>query len=53
MARKEMVTLTNMCLIEDKDGNVVVQIRDPERYRWAGVAFPGGHIEEGENFHDS
>lgn len=31
-----------MCLIEDKDGNVVVQIRDPERYRWAGVAFPGG-----------
>ncbi|HEP1806459.1 TPA: 8-oxo-dGTP diphosphatase [Streptococcus suis] len=53
MARKEMVTLTNMCLIEDKDENVVVQIRDPERYHWAGVAFPGGHIEEGENFHDS
>ncbi|MBO3839164.1 DNA mismatch repair protein MutT [Streptococcus suis] len=42
MARKEMVTLTNMCLIEDKEGKVVVQIRDPERYRWSGVAFPGG-----------
>ncbi len=53
MARKEMVTLTNMCLIEDKEGKVVVQIRDPKRYRWSGVAFPGGHIEEGENFHDS
>ncbi|HEP1818389.1 TPA: 8-oxo-dGTP diphosphatase [Streptococcus suis] len=53
MARKEMVTLTNMCLIEDRNGNVVVQIRAPERYRWSGVAFPGGHIEEGENFHDS
>ncbi|HEM4101532.1 hypothetical protein ACJBYS_11045 [Streptococcus suis] len=48
MARKEMVTLTNMCLIEDKEGKVVVQIRDPKRYRWSGVAFPGGHIEEGE-----
>ncbi len=52
MARKEMVTLTNMCLIEDKEGKVVVQIRDPKRYRWL-VSFPGGHIEEGENFHDS
>ncbi len=53
MARKEMVTLTNMCLIEDKEGNIVVQIRDPKRYRWAGVAFPGGHIEENECFYDS
>lgn len=53
MSRKETVTLTNMCLIEDKAGNVVVQIRDPKRYRWSGAAFPGGHVEEGENFHDS
>ncbi|MHC3585260.1 DNA mismatch repair protein MutT [Streptococcus suis] len=44
MARKEMVTLTNMCLIEDKEGKVVVQIRDPKRYRWSGVAFPGGGL---------
>ncbi|HFR3748476.1 TPA: 8-oxo-dGTP diphosphatase [Streptococcus suis] len=53
MSRKQTVTLTNMCLIEDKDGNVVVQIRDPDRYRWSGVAFPGGHIEENEPFYDS
>ena len=53
MSRKETVTLTNMCLIEDKAGKVVVQIRDPKRYRWSGAAFPGGHVEEGENFHDS
>lgn len=53
MSRKQTVTLTNMCLIEDKEGNVVVQIRDPKRYRWSGAAFPGGHIEENENFHDS
>ncbi len=48
MARKEMVTLTNMCLIEDKEGKVVVQIRDPKRYRWFGVAFPGGIVKHDE-----
>ncbi|MER0122284.1 8-oxo-dGTP diphosphatase [Streptococcus sp. ZJ93] len=53
MARKELVTLTNMCLIEDSEGRVVVQRRDPNVYRWSGLAFPGGHIESGENFHDS
>ncbi|HEM3625571.1 TPA: DNA mismatch repair protein MutT [Streptococcus suis] len=42
MSRKQLVTLTNMCMIEDKDGNVVVQIRDPKRYRWSGAALPGG-----------
>ncbi|MTB64700.1 NUDIX domain-containing protein [Streptococcus sp. zg-86] len=53
MSRKELVTLTNMCLIEDSEGRVVVQRRDPKLYRWSGLAFPGGHIESGENFHDS
>ena len=53
MSRKQLVTLTNMCMIEDQDENVVVQIRDPKRYSWSGAAFPGGHIEEGENFSDS
>ena len=31
-----------MCMIEDQDENVVVQIRDPKRYSWSGAAFPGG-----------
>lgn len=53
MSCKQIVTLTNMCLIEDANGKVLVQLRDPKRYRWSGVAFPGGHIEEGKNFHDS
>ncbi|MBF0786622.1 MULTISPECIES: 8-oxo-dGTP diphosphatase [unclassified Streptococcus] len=53
MSRKELVTLTNMCLIEDSKGNVVVQRRDPKLYRWSGLAFPGGHVEFGENFHDA
>lgn len=53
MPRTEEVILTNMCLIEDKDGNVVVQIRDAKRYRWSGAALPGGHIEKGESLHDA
>lgn len=53
MSRKELVTLTNMCLIEDGQGRIVVQRRDPKLYRWSGLAFPGGHVELGENFHDA
>ena len=32
MSRTEEVILTNMCLIEDGQGQIVMQIRDPERY---------------------
>lgn len=42
MPRSEDVILTNMCLVEDKDDNCVVQIRDPKRYDWSGAVFPGG-----------
>lgn len=47
MARTEIVTFTNMCMIEDDQGNVVVQKRTGS---WPGVAFPGGHVEQGESF---
>lgn len=48
MARRETVTLTNMCMIYDDQGNILVQDRlDPE---WPGVTFPGGHVEPGESF---
>ena len=42
MPRTENVILTNMCLIEDGQGQIVMQIRDPERYAWSGAALPGG-----------
>ena len=43
MARTEKVTFTNMCMISDGRGNVLVQDRlDPD---WPGIAFPGGHVE--------
>ena len=51
MARRETVVLTNMCMIYDNQGNVLVQDRlDPE---WPGVTFPGGHVEPGESFVES
>ena len=48
MARREMVVLTNMCMVYDGEGNILVQDRlDPD---WPGVTFPGGHVEPGESF---
>ncbi len=48
MARRETVVLTNMCMVYDGEGNILVQDRlDPE---WPGVTFPGGHVELGESF---
>ena len=48
MARSETVVLTNMCMIHDGQGNILVQDRlDPD---WPGVTFPGGHVEPGESF---
>lgn len=47
----EMVELTNMCMVEDARGRVLVQDRvDPT---WPGITFPGGHVEPGESFVDA
>lgn len=48
MRQSEQVIFSNMCMVEDGRGNVVVQERvDP---MWPGVVFPGGHVEPGETF---
>ena len=46
--RAELCELTNMVMIEDGKGNVLVQ--DRENTNWNGVVFPGGHIELHESF---
>ena len=47
MARIEEVELTNMCMISDGKGNVLVQ--DKKNHpTWHGWNFPGGHVELGE-----
>ena len=48
MAREERAVFTNMCMITDDAGNVLVlDRRNPD---WPGVTFPGGHVEHGESF---
>lgn len=47
MSRMEEVELTNMCMICDGKGNVLVQ--DKKNHpAWSGWNFPGGHVEKGE-----
>ena len=51
MAREERAIFTNLCMVTDGNGNVLVQDRkDPD---WGGITFPGGHVEKGESFVES
>ena len=51
MAREEKAIFTNLCMITDANGNLLVEDRkDPN---WLGICFPGGHVEPGEAFTDS
>ena len=51
MARSENAIFTNLCMVYDHKGNILVQDRkDPS---WPGICFPGGHVEPGESFVDS
>ena len=47
MSRMEEVELTNMCMICDGNGNVLVQNKK-NHPTWHGWNFPGGHVEKGE-----
>ena len=51
MERTERVTLTNMCMIYDHNGNVLVEEKVGKDYK--GLIFPGGHVEEHEPIVDS
>lgn len=46
MDRTEEVELTNMCMITDERGNVLVENKNHPT--WHGWSFPGGHVEHGE-----
>ena len=48
MSRSEPAIFTNMCMISDQNGNILVQDRrNPD---WPGITFPGGHVEPEESF---
>lgn len=48
MARSELAVFTNMCMIYDDEGNILIQ--DRQNKDWPGVTFPGGHVEKNEAF---
>lgn len=51
MSRAEQAIFTNLCMVYDDAGNILVQDRkDPD---WPGLCFPGGHVEPGESFVES
>lgn len=51
MAKSEQAVFTNMCMIYDDAGKVLVQDRlNPD---WPGITFPGGHVEYAESFTQS
>ena len=51
MSRTESAIFTNLCMVYDHAGNILVQDRkDPD---WPGLCFPGGHVEPGESFVES
>ena len=51
MPRSEQAIFTNLCMVYDDAGNILVQDRlDPT---WSGICFPGGHVEPGESFVES
>ncbi|MBU3811200.1 MAG: 8-oxo-dGTP diphosphatase [Candidatus Niameybacter stercoravium] len=47
----EQAIFTNMCMVYDGQGNILVQNR--VKSDWAGITFPGGHVERGESFVES
>lgn len=44
------IEITNMVMIQDETGNVLVQDRIKN---WQGITFPGGHVNDGESVFDS
>ena len=51
--RTEVVTLTNMCMIEDGDKILVINKTGKNDPEYVGLTFPGGHIEREESLIDS
>ena len=51
MPRSEATIFTNLCMVCDGAGNILVQ--DRKKTDWPGICFPGGHVEPGESFVES
>lgn len=49
--KKETACFMNMCMVQDKKGNVLALDKVNDSY--SGTTFPGGHVEKEEAFTDS
>lgn len=47
----EQAIFTTLCMVYDNQDNILVQERIGTA--WDGIAFPGGHVEQGESFVES
>lgn len=47
MSRAEQAILTNMCMVYNDQGQILVQEKVNDD--WTGICFPGGHIEPKES----
>lgn len=45
------IILTNMCMLYDNNGNILVQNRI--KHDWPGINFPGGHVEFNESLEEA
>lgn len=48
MEREERAIFTNMCMVTDGNGKILVE--DRRNPNWPGITFPGGHVKPGEAF---
>lgn len=48
MSKSEAAVFTNMCMIQDGRGRLLVQ--DRKKADWPGLTFPGGKVEKNESF---
>ena len=48
MSRAEKAILTNMVMVTNDKGEILVQ--EKVNGDWTGLCFPGGHVEKGESF---
>lgn len=48
MSKNEPAVFTNMCMLYDNKGRILVQNRKSKE--WPGITFPGGKVEKRESF---
>ena len=51
MEKYSKVILSNMCMVYNNKGEILVQMR--VKKDWSGLTFPGGHIEDNETLIES